>query len=268
MQRFLILAALIAVASAQLCRNTGDLVPNPINCKQFFMCRTGRTILFTCPDNTLFNPRTLACDSTNKVRCEPGDIPTSILTSSIKAQPAHIEHTQTACINQPIATLLANTADCSRFYQCSITGAINFQCPAGTLFDARRKMCVERDMAVCGTVAIPNPPLLPSLPIQPPSLPSVPIQPPSIPSWPIQPPSLPIVPPSLPAIPQPLPPNLNNLQMLCRGKPLGAKIRNPANCSEYVNCIGTTILRFTRCPIGTNFDDVRKICDWVQNVQC
>ncbi|EAL39507.3 AGAP011415-PA, partial [Anopheles gambiae str. PEST] len=221
----------------QLCKNTGDLVPNPINCKQFFMCRTGRTILFTCPDNTLFNPRTLACDSTNKVRCEPGDIPTSILTSSLKALPANIEHTVTACINQPVATLLSNTADCSRFYQCSITGAINFQCPAGTLFDANRKMCVERDVAICGTVGMPNPPLVPSVPIQPPSLP---------------------IPPS----------NLNSLQMLCRGKPLGAKIRNPSNCSEYVNCIGTTILRFTRCPIGTSFDDVRKICDWVQNVQC
>uniref|UniRef100_A0A182WR54 Chitin-binding type-2 domain-containing protein n=1 Tax=Anopheles quadriannulatus TaxID=34691 RepID=A0A182WR54_ANOQN len=263
MQRFLVFAALIAAASAQLCKNTGDLVPNPINCKQFFMCRTGRTILFTCPDNTLFNPRTLACDSTNKVRCEPGDIPTSILTSSLKALPANIEHTVTACINQPVATLLSNTADCSRFYQCSITGAINFQCPAGTLFDAYRKMCVERDVAICGTVGMPNPPLVPSVPIQPPSLPIVP------PSQPIMPPSLPIVPPVPMPMPQPQPPsNLNSLQMLCRGKPLGAKIRNPSNCSEYVNCIGTTILRFTRCPIGTSFDDVRKICDWVQNVQC
>uniref|UniRef100_A0A8W7Q2C8 Chitin-binding type-2 domain-containing protein n=1 Tax=Anopheles coluzzii TaxID=1518534 RepID=A0A8W7Q2C8_ANOCL len=136
------------------------------------------------------------------------------------------------------------------------------RCPAGTLFDAYRKMCVERDVAICGTVGMPNPPLVPSVPIQPPSLPIVP------PSQPIMPPSLPIVPPVPMPMPQPQPPsNLNSLQMLCRGKPLGAKIRNPSNCSEYVNCIGTTILRFTRCPIGTSFDDVRKICDWVQNVQ-
>uniref|UniRef100_A0A182WF18 Chitin-binding type-2 domain-containing protein n=1 Tax=Anopheles minimus TaxID=112268 RepID=A0A182WF18_9DIPT len=255
MQRFLIFAALIAAASAQLCRNTGDLVPNPMNCKQFFMCRTGRTILFTCPDNTLFNPRTLACDSTNKVRCEPGNIPTNILTSSLKAQPSRIEHTVAVCINQPVATLLANTADCSRFYQCSVTGAINFQCPTGTLFDTRLKMCVERDVAACGTVAQPMPPMVPQPPMLPPSLP-------------IMPPSLPILPPSLPILPQQPPSNLNSLQMLCRGKPLGAKIRNPSDCREYVNCIGTTILRYVRCPTGTAFDDVRKICDWVQNVKC
>ncbi|XP_049298851.1 probable endochitinase [Anopheles funestus] len=254
MQRFLIIAALIAAASAQLCRNTGELVPNPMNCKQFFMCRTGRTILFTCPDNTLFNPRTLACDSTNKVRCEPGNLPTNILTSSLKAEPSRIEHTVTACINQPVSMLLPNTADCSRFYQCSITGAINFLCPAGTLFDARRKVCVEREAAVCGTVALPNPPLLPQQPILPPSLPIVP-------------PSLPILPPSLPIVPQP-PSNLNSLQMLCRGKPLGAKVRNPVDCAEYVTCIGTTTLRYTRCPIGTAFDDMAKICNWVQNVKC
>ncbi|XP_035901590.1 probable endochitinase [Anopheles stephensi] len=256
MQRFLIFAALIAAASAQLCKTTGELVPNPINCKQFFMCRTGRTILFTCPDNTLFNPRTLACDSTNKVRCQPGDIPTSILTSSLKAQPSRIEHTVTDCINQPVSTLLSNTADCGRFYQCSVTGAINFLCPTGTLFDARRKMCVEREVAICGTVALPNPPMVPPQPIVPPSLPIVP-----------QP--LPVLPPSLPIVPQPQPPtNVNSLQMLCRGKPLGAKIRNPVDCTEYVNCIGTTILRYVRCPTGTAFDDVRKICDWVQNVTC
>uniref|UniRef100_A0A182NPL7 Chitin-binding type-2 domain-containing protein n=1 Tax=Anopheles dirus TaxID=7168 RepID=A0A182NPL7_9DIPT len=252
MQRFLVFAALIAAASAQLCKTSGELVPNPINCKQFFMCRTGRTILFTCPDNTLFNPRTLACDSTNKVRCEPGDIPTNILTSSLKAEPSRIDHTVTACINRPVSTLLVNTADCSRFYQCSVTGAINFQCPSGTLFDSRRKMCVERELAICGTVADPNPPLLPPQPILPPSLPIVP-QPQPLPQ----------------PLPQPQPPsNLNSLQMLCRGKPLGAKIRNPTNCMEYVNCVGTTVLRFITCPTGTAFDDVRKICDWVQNVKC
>uniref|UniRef100_A0A182J7C0 Chitin-binding type-2 domain-containing protein n=1 Tax=Anopheles atroparvus TaxID=41427 RepID=A0A182J7C0_ANOAO len=248
MQRFIILATLVAVASAQLCsQNSGDLVPNPINCQEFFMCRTGRTILFSCPANTLFNPRTLACDSTNRVRCEFGSLPNNVLTAAIKAQPSKIEHTVTACINQPIATLLPNPADCGSFYQCSVTGSIGFQCPVGTLFDSRRKLCVERDSAVCGTVALPNPPLLPILP---------PVLPPVAPT----PPKLPVVPPT--------DININSLQMLCRGKPIGTKLRNPGNCREYVNCIGTDMLRFTTCPTGTAFDDVRKTCDWVQNVKC
>ncbi|XP_035786737.1 probable endochitinase [Anopheles albimanus] len=256
MQRFIVLAVLIAAANAQFCSRPGQIVPNPINCKEFFMCRTGRLILFSCPDNTLFNPRTMACDTTNRVRCELGDIPNNILTSAIKANPSKIEHTVTACINQPIASLLADHLDCSRFYQCSVTGSIGFQCPTGTLFDTRQRTCVERDLAVCGTVALPNPPLVPSLPIQPPVLP-------------VLPPSLPVLPPSLPSIPQPQPPNnQNSLQMLCRGKPLGATVRNPLNCKQFVNCIGSNQLRLTTCPNGTAFDDVRKVCDWAQNVKC
>ncbi|XP_053670560.1 probable endochitinase [Anopheles nili] len=257
MQRFLILAALIAAASAQLCKSPGELVPNPMNCKQFFMCRSGRTILFSCPDNTLFNPRTRVCDLTNRVHCEFGELPSSVISSAIKAQPSQIEHTVTACINRPVAMLLANNADCSRFYQCSVTGAIGFECPIGTLFDSRQKMCMEREVAICGTVAEPNPPIL----LPPVQLP--PFLPPVLP--PVLPPTLPIVPPSLPVQP---PSNLNSLQMLCRGKPIGAKIRNPSNCQQFVNCIGTELLRFTSCPTGTAFDDVRKVCDWVQNVKC
>ncbi|XP_058117161.1 probable endochitinase [Anopheles ziemanni] len=256
MQRFIILATLIAIASAQLCKGPGELVPNPINCQEFFMCRTGRVILFSCPANTLFNPRTLACDSTNKVRCEFGSLPNNVLTSALKAAPAQIEHTVTACINRPISTLLPNPTDCSRFYQCSVTGSIGFECPLGTLFDTQQKLCVERNDAICGTVAQPNPP---TIPIQPPSLPIVP-------------PTLPIVPPALPIVPPvaPIPPNsdLNSLQMLCRGKPVGTKVRNPTNCREFVNCIGSNTLRYTTCPSGTAFDDVRKTCDWVQNVKC
>ncbi|XP_049547540.1 chondroitin proteoglycan 1-like [Anopheles darlingi] len=230
----------IAFLVRQFCSRPGQIVPNPINCKEFFMCRTGRLILFSCPDNTLFNPRTMACDSTNRVRCELGEIPTNVLTSAIKANPSKIEHTVTACINQPIASLLANQQDCSQFYQCSVTGSIGFQCPTGTLFDAYKRTCVERDLAVCGTVALPNPPLLP-----------------------IQPPTLPVLPPSLPP-----PNNQNSLQMLCRGKPLGATVRNPLNCKQFVNCIGSNQLRLTTCPNGTAFDDVRKVCDWAQNVKC
>ncbi|XP_058053374.1 probable chitinase 10 [Anopheles bellator] len=248
MQHFVVLAALVAAASAQLCSNPGQLVPNPMNCKEFFMCRSGRTILFSCPDNTLFNPRTLACDMTNRVHCEWGTLPDNVINSAIKANPSQIEHTVTACINQPIAMLLPNVQDCQRFYQCSATGAIAFQCPHGTNFDAWRKTCLEAGDAICGTVSQPNPPLVPPV-IVPPI-----VMPPAI-----LPPTLPVVPPTN---------NQNSLQMLCRGKPLGAMIRNPANCREFVRCVGTNQLRLTECPVGTAFDDVRNVCDWSQNVKC
>ncbi|XP_041786826.1 uncharacterized protein LOC121602128, partial [Anopheles merus] len=172
MQRFLIFAALIAASERTALQEHRRSGAEPDQLQAVLHVPYRAHHLFTCPDNTCFNPRTLACDSTNKVRCEPGDIPTSILTSSLKALPANIEHTVTACINQPVATCWPTLPTVAAFYQCSITGAINFQCPAGTcsmltarMFLGTDPAAVASDRSAIATDHAPSLPIVPPVPM-------------------------------------------------------------------------------------------------------
>nr|XP_029732151.1 peritrophin-1-like [Aedes albopictus] len=241
MKLFLVLAAVIAAVhgNSLICRNyrSGALVPNPENCSEFFMCRPGRAIQFSCPPYTRFNVAIQACDPTNAVICKPGKLPVDVEYTPIRAQPSVIEHTNTACIGKQGILLLANPSSCSSFYQCSPTGVIAFECPAGTLFDANRKYCERSDIASCL-----------SAPVVPPNYPDVPVM------------------PELPA----LPPAAVEDQILqrCNGYPQGHKLRHPFNCRQYIQCSTMDRSRIFTCPTGTAFDEARATCDWERNVKC
>ncbi|XP_058832922.1 peritrophin-48-like [Topomyia yanbarensis] len=236
MKSLILLVAVLAVVhgNSLICRNyrAGALLPNPENCAEFFMCRPGRAVRFTCPDNTKYNAAIQACDPTMAVRCKPGKLPVDIEYTPITAQPSVIEHTNTACINKPVATLLSNPRECNSFYQCSPTGVIVFECPAGTLFDSNRRYCERSDVASCQ--------FLPQLP-------------------------MPIL-PEYPGII--IPENEDQVLMRCRGQREGAKIRHPTNCRQYIHCSSLNRSQVFTCPAGTAFDELRMTCDWERNVKC
>ncbi|XP_053685673.1 probable endochitinase [Sabethes cyaneus] len=239
MKTIVVLYALFGAVfgNSLICRNyqNGALLPNPENCAEFFMCRPGRAVRFTCPQFTKYNAAIQACDPTLAVRCKPGKLPVDNEYTPITALPSQIEHTNTACINQPMAKLLPNPTDCGSFYQCSPTGVIRFECPAGTLFDSNRLYCERSDITSC-TIFIPEMPMLPIHPILPPN---------------------PIVPETEDA-----------LLRRCRGQPEGSKIRNPFNCRQYIHCLSGNRSRIFDCPAGTAFDEQRTACDWERNVKC
>ncbi|XP_058462075.1 peritrophin-48-like [Malaya genurostris] len=235
MKSFIVLVAAIAVAhgNSLICRNyqPGALLPNPESCAEFFMCRPGRAVRFTCPENTLFNTVIQACDPTFTVRCKLGKLPLDTEFTPITALPSVIEHTNTACINHPIATLLPNPNECSRFYQCSPTGVIAFECPAGTLFDTNRRYCERSDIASCQF--------------------------------------LPQLPPMIPEVPSVVIPDYEDyIQKRCRGHRDGAKIRHPVNCNQYIQCSSLNRSQVISCPQGTAFDEQMTTCDWERNVKC
>ncbi|XP_065089412.1 peritrophin-1-like [Ochlerotatus camptorhynchus] len=241
MKSFIVLVAVIAVVhgNSLICRNyrSGALVPNPENCAEFFMCRPGRAVQFTCPQNTKFNAAIQACDPTNVVRCKPGRLPLDIEYTPILALPSVIEHTNTACIGKQIATLLANPRSCSSFYQCSPTGVIAFDCPVGTLFDANRKYCERNDIASCLNA-----------PVVPPNFPEIPVMP-----------QLPALPPIVVE---------DHILKRCDGQRQGTQIRHPFNCNQYVQCSTEGRSKVFTCPQGTAFDEARATCDWERNVKC
>ncbi|XP_055628896.1 probable endochitinase [Toxorhynchites rutilus septentrionalis] len=159
----IMVVALFATANgfSLICRNyrSGALIPNPENCSEFFMCRPGRAVKFSCPRNTRFNPVIRACDTNTAVRCIPGQLPVDNEYTPINAAPSVIELGNSACVNQRIASLLPNTRSCSTFHQCSSVGVITFECPPGTLFDANRLYCERSDTASC--LIVPEIPILP-----------------------------------------------------------------------------------------------------------
>ncbi|XP_055533477.1 probable endochitinase [Wyeomyia smithii] len=242
MKTILVLSALFGAvySNSLICRNypDGALIPNPENCAEFFMCRPGRAVRFTCPASTQFNTAIQACDPRMAVRCRPGKIPVDKEYTPITASPSKIEHTNTACIDKPVATLLPNSAECGSFYQCSPTGVIRFECPAGTLFDSNRLYCERSDIASC--TYFPEMPMLPIQPIFPPIVPPIVIQPESE----------------------------NQLLKRCTGQRDGTKIRNPFNCRQYIFCISKNRSQIFDCPAGTAFDEDRSACDWERNVKC
>ncbi|EDS38869.1 conserved hypothetical protein [Culex quinquefasciatus] len=245
MKSFIVLFAAVAAVhgNSLICRNyrNGALLPNPENCAQFFMCRPGRAVKFTCPEYTRFNPVLQACDPTDSVRCKPGKLPVDLEYTPIDAMPSKILHTNTACINRPVATLLAKPSDCSSFYQCSPNGVIEFQCPAGTLFDTNRKFCERNDVASCGASVNPAP---------------------------IFPGPIPIVPP---VNPNPLPPPVTNEDPAlarCQGQREGAKLRHPSSCTQYILCSSQGRSQVFSCPAGTAYDEKRMVCDWASSVKC
>lgn len=228
-------------------------MPNPENCVEFFMCRPGRAIQFSCPEHTRFNVAIQACDPATTVLCRPGKLPLDTEYTPIKAAPSTIQHTNTACIGQLGSVLLPHATSCSMFYQCSPNGVIAFECPAGTLFDANRRYCERSDMVSCQSSPI-APPTFPEIPM----LPQVPILPPTIPEVPVM--------PQIPALP---PVDMDEyILSLCNGKPQGYKVRNPFNCRQYVHCNSMDRSRIFTCAAGTAFDEARATCDWERNVQC
>ncbi|XP_055599528.1 uncharacterized protein LOC129748798 [Uranotaenia lowii] len=260
MKAFIVLAAVLAVASGNslICRNyrSGALIPNPENCAEFFMCRPGRAIKFTCPQFTRFNPSLMACDPTSAVVCKPGHLPLDLEFTPINAGPSVIEHTNPICVDKNMRILLANPNTCNNFYQCSPTGAIAFSCPPGTLFDANRLYCERADLASCSAAILPEIPVMPELP----TFPEVPIIP--------QLPEVPVV-PEIPVMPE-IPAIVDDTYVImrCRGQREGARFRHPTDCRRYIVCSNMGRSQIFSCPANLAFNTALNACDWERNVKC
>ncbi|KZC13123.1 hypothetical protein WN55_05546 [Dufourea novaeangliae] len=64
------------------------LLPNPDNCKTFYLCNEGVPILLECPVGLGFNPKLKVCDYLENINCEvvltssPPTAPTPATTST------------------------------------------------------------------------------------------------------------------------------------------------------------------------------------------
>uniref|UniRef100_A0A182NPL8 Chitin-binding type-2 domain-containing protein n=1 Tax=Anopheles dirus TaxID=7168 RepID=A0A182NPL8_9DIPT len=224
----------------------GTMLGSPTNCSEFYMCRTGRPVLFACPVDMYFDVDTSACGY--EAFCAENDVlPDQDLTrppgpqyTPIVAEPARLQANSGVCRGASTGSVRVDSTGCSAFFQCTKVGPLRLECPIGTLFDSNRMVCEAADLTSCAYA--PVKPLAPA-----PSLPLIPQQ------------------PQQPAAGDELG---KLLDAMCYGKKNGEKHAHPVNCSQYFLCNGRNKAQVLKCPNGTAYNKKRKICDFAHNVSC
>ncbi|KAJ8954026.1 hypothetical protein NQ318_004319 [Aromia moschata] len=111
--------------------------PNPADCSTYWQCYMGNKFLMTCPYGLVWNNPPLKCDHPENVDCSSYTYPPTVPTDTTSATTATTKGTTAdpgpSCANQPDGSLLPNTNDCTKFFECAGGEAIEQQCP-GDLF--------------------------------------------------------------------------------------------------------------------------------------
>ncbi|XP_049298864.1 peritrophin-1-like [Anopheles funestus] len=208
----------------------GTLTGNPANCREFYMCRSGRPVLFSCPEKMYFDVASAACGY--EALCAANDVnspqvpldPLGPEYSPIVADPSRLVPSSGVCLGASPGAIRLDTTGCKSFYQCTRAGPLRFECPAGTLFDSNRILCDAADIVSCAFQ------------------------------------------PANPTVGGTVASNI--LSLLCFGKKNGHKISHPTNCERYIVCNGHNKPQELKCAPGTAFNKQRNVCDFKHKVQC
>ncbi|XP_050094527.1 probable endochitinase [Anopheles aquasalis] len=231
----LVVAGASVAQGFKLCNQKapGTFVRDPLHCGEFFMCRDGRPVRFSCPAGMNYDANTNTCGY--GVFCDNNDLSWQLDESDLQTQyvpietnPPLLDAVSGVCLGARLGSIRPDTKGCEAFYQCAGAGAIRFECPAGTAFDSNRLYCEVIDIASCQYA----PQQQQQQQQQPPQQPS------------------------------------NLLHVLCFGKQIGLKYPHPMNCSQYVQCDGRNKAILFNCPRGTSYDRVRKVCGFSNSVSC
>ncbi|KFB49924.1 AGAP011416-PA-like protein [Anopheles sinensis] len=233
MKQFLLVLAFVGIAQvngAQLCERKapGSFVANPLNCKEFFMCRTGRPVQFSCPSGMSFDVSSGTCGyralcAEKNPSLEGGDDWLGPEYTPIEANPSRLMSSSSVCQGAAIGAIRVNTQSCKTFYQCSKDGPVRLECPTGTLFDSNRKFCEVADIASCAFGQ---------------------------------------------NTPAPSTGSSNLKEVLCTGQKVGVKFAHPTDCHQYFVCNGRNSGQSLTCPRGTAYNRNRNVCDFAHNVNC
>ncbi|XP_053660215.1 protein obstructor-E-like [Anopheles marshallii] len=208
----------------------GTIMGNPANCSEFYMCRSGRPVLFSCPDNMYFDVDSAACGY--EAFCTENDVnldvdplePFGPEYSPIVADRSRLVPNSGVCLGASAGAIRLDTTGCKSFFQCTKAGPLRLECPAGTLFDSNRILCDPADIVSCAFA------------------------------------------PANPIVGGPVTSNI--LSLLCHGKKNGHKLAHPTNCERYIVCNGRNKPQELKCPSGTAYNKKRNICDFKHNVEC
>lgn len=112
------------------------------NCTIYYMCSNGKAIPRVCPPTTVFNPEVEICVSEIDYECPLG---AEERTGKLVRKPDG----QCPDKDPGMPVYLADTEDCTIYYECSNGVAVENVCPPGLAFNPTLHVCDEPTHAQC-----------------------------------------------------------------------------------------------------------------------
>ncbi|KFB41679.1 AGAP010466-PA-like protein [Anopheles sinensis] len=133
-------------------------VPDPSNCRQYFMCINTQAIESNCPGNQIFDIYSRSCGPVMHSTCirdidapgpsRPPPSPPQPAPSPPKPAPSPVNPNNPCRTNNGVS-YKPHPTDCSRYFMCMDTQPFEQRCPAGQAFDINTENCRVRQSATC-----------------------------------------------------------------------------------------------------------------------
>ncbi|XP_072937913.1 uncharacterized protein [Epargyreus clarus] len=136
------------------------------HCNKFYKCFTGFPLVFRCPSNLLYNPRTEQCDWPENVVCGNRIIPDGDGDNGGGGGGGGGDNNNggnddpskapTICAAEGSDGILIAHEHCNKFYKCFEGRPVAFPCPLNLLYNPRTEQCDWPENVVCGNRIIPD----------------------------------------------------------------------------------------------------------------
>jgi hypothetical protein len=125
-----------SVCERRMCRNPGQLLANPLNCRQYFNCSLRPLQVQDCPSGQIFNAVTSSCIAGDATVC-----------------PMINDNLEYLCIGQLEGQTFVHPTDCTKSVSCSTDCTLEVNsCPPEYIFDVRQMRCVLGNSETCEVI--------------------------------------------------------------------------------------------------------------------
>lgn len=127
--------------AAPKCTTDGELLPNPNDCRKFYICSGLSVIELTCIGDLVYNATSGECEQGPP--CNPSQLPS-------------VRENVPNCFVE--GALYPNYKDCANFFMCNGGTLVDQSCPPNKFFSAAHRSCQPKSKAICaGVVSIKKP---------------------------------------------------------------------------------------------------------------
>ncbi|XP_055528005.1 probable endochitinase [Wyeomyia smithii] len=132
-------------------------LPNPHDCRSYYVCLYSKVFNNTCPPNFVFQPSVSFCVHRTQYPCLDSETTTSSPTStSTSLQPS--EAPEENCPETSweaqfcrihISALISNPFNCTQYINCEVIPSRNLECPPGRVFSLPYQDCFPGSPVTC-----------------------------------------------------------------------------------------------------------------------
>lgn len=112
-------------------KDNQTLLPSDDDCSEFILCVNGKSEIYRCPGDLLFNPNLGICDFDDDVWCD-----NNRTTPGWEESTASTEEIFTKCVGQSMGTSFPITSNCQQYYYCLGNNSyVTLPCPANNWYN-------------------------------------------------------------------------------------------------------------------------------------